>query len=70
MFLEEHDLVLVLAEHVLHTTRQVVHIAQGAVADHEDILGTVITGNYNECSSGIVNVIDGLVDLRIAHLCL
>ena len=70
VLLQVHDLVLVLAQHVAHTQRQVVHVLQGTVTDHQDGVGTVITGDNQEGGRGVVDVVHGLVHFHVAQLSL
>ena len=70
MFLQESKLLLVLAKDILQARSQIVDVLQRTVTDHEDFLGTVITGNNEECLGGVEDVIHGLIQLDIANLCL
>ena len=70
MLLEERDFLLVLAEHTLHRGSQVVDVLQGLITNHQDFLGTIITSNHQEGRGGIINVINGLIQLRVSHLSL
>ena len=67
MLMQIINLILINTQHVDHARRQVVDVLQRSITLHQYFFGAVVTCHNKVGSRCVENVINRLVEFRIAH---